>query len=104
MKRASGKPKGKPRLRGIALEDEAALLRVHEGKEFAEIADELGMKDAAAAQRAVDRGVKRLPDYEPDLYRRMTTERLEHLYEMAHEKARDGDAAQIKTAASIAGQ
>jgi len=104
MKRAPRKRKRKEQLTGLALEDAARRLRLHDGKDFTEIAHNLGMKSAAAAQDAVYRALERLPGYEGDLYRRMMTERLEHLYEMAHKKAKRGTAADVKAAAGIAGQ
>src|SRR5215469_16699432 len=105
MKRTPSKSRRKEPLTGVALEDEAGRLRLHDGMEFPEIARKLGMESAAAAQEAVDRAVVRLPAYEADRYRRMMTERLEHLYAVAHQKAKGkGAAALIKTAANIVGQ
>ncbi len=79
-------------------------LRVHEGMEFAQIAKKVGFKDAAEAQRAVERAIRRLPCYPPDQVQRMTTERLEHLYNLAHRRARKDGTTAIKAAAGIAGQ
>ncbi len=79
-------------------------LRVHEGINFQKIAELVGFKDAAAAQRAVERAIRRLPLYPPDQFQRMTTERLEHLYYLIHRKAEEDDATAIKVAAGIAAQ
>jgi Tfp pilus assembly pilus retraction ATPase PilT len=87
-------------LKGAARDDEALRLRLHEGKEFREIAEALNYRTASDARRAVDRAIRRLPKQEEEQYRQMMTERLEHLYVLAYKKAQK-DVGAIKIAAGI---
>jgi hypothetical protein len=90
--------------KGAERDDEALRLRLHEALEFREIAGKLGYPNTAGARRAVERAIGRLPKHQAEEYRRMMTERLEHLYHLVHQKAQDGDPDAIKVAAGIAGQ